>query len=121
MNGEPRLQTQTAYLGDAMRCYRNFDLPGIDMLCDEKEYNTAKQASSVARQNGVRGLMSELYGVTNWTFDFKGHKGQGDWQAALGVTFRVPRECDGATPHPLYTLCLLHLGGASCMYSNEGM
>jgi hypothetical protein len=71
------------------------------MLCDEKEYNTAKQASSVARQNGVRGFMSELYGVTNWTFDFKGHKGQGDWQAALGVTFRVPREC--APRHATHT------------------
>jgi len=34
--------------------------------------------------------MSELYGVTNWDFDFVGHKAQGDWQAALGVTVRVP-------------------------------
>lgn len=34
--------------------------------------------------------MSELYGVTNWDFDFRGHKFQGDWQAALGVTVRVP-------------------------------
>ena len=33
--------------------------------------------------------MSELYGVTNWDFDFMGHKGQGDWQAALGVVLRV--------------------------------
>lgn len=30
-----------------------------------------------------------LDGVTNWTFDFAGHKASGDWQAALGVTFRV--------------------------------
>ena len=34
--------------------------------------------------------MSELYGVTGWDFTFEGHKGQGDWQAALGVTLRVP-------------------------------
>lgn len=27
--------------------------------------------------------------VTNWTFTFEGHKGCGDWQAALGITFRV--------------------------------
>ena len=35
-------------------------------------------------------MLSELYGVTNWDFDFRGHKLQGDWQAALGVTVRVP-------------------------------
>lgn len=29
-------------------------------------------------------------GVTNWDYDFRGHKFQGDWQAALGVTVRVP-------------------------------
>lgn len=34
--------------------------------------------------------MSKLYGVTNWTFSFERHKGSGGWQAALGVTFRVP-------------------------------
>ena len=34
--------------------------------------------------------MSELYGVTSWSFDFRRHKLQGDWQAALGVTLRVP-------------------------------
>ena len=33
--------------------------------------------------------MSEIYGVTNWDFDFRSHKLAGDWQAALGVTTRV--------------------------------
>lgn len=27
--------------------------------------------------------------VTNWTFSFEGHKGCGDWQAAMGITFRL--------------------------------
>lgn len=90
MNGEPRLATQTAQTGDIMRCYADMDVPGIDMLCDSREYNTAKQAASVARQYGRRGVMSELYGVTGWRWTFEGHKGQGDWQAALGVTLRVP-------------------------------
>lgn len=90
MNGEPRLATQTAQTGDIMRCYADMDVPGIDMLCDSREYNTAKQASSVVRQYGRRGVMSELYGVTGWRWTFEGHKGQGDWQAALGVTLRVP-------------------------------
>ena len=35
-------------------------------------------------------MLSELYGVTDWDFDFRGHKLNGDWQAALGVTVRVP-------------------------------
>ncbi|ERS98527.1 hypothetical protein HMPREF1624_05311 [Sporothrix schenckii ATCC 58251] len=87
---EPELATQTGSVGEAMRCYRGMHLPGIDMLCDWREYTTAKQAQSVARQYGRCGVLSEIYGVTNWTFDFVGHKGSGDWQAALGVNVRCP-------------------------------
>ena len=90
MMEEPTLESQTAALGEAMRSYRNFQLPGIDMLCDRREFTTAKQAQSAAHQYGYPGVLSELYGVTNWDFDFRGHKLQGDWQAALGVTVRVP-------------------------------
>jgi hypothetical protein len=89
MMEEPTLWSQTTALGEAMRCYRSMEMPGMDLLVDRVEYNTAKQASSVARQNGVRGTMSEIYGVTHWYFTFEGHKGSGDWQAALGITFRV--------------------------------
>ncbi len=87
---EPNLVSQTNAVGDAMRSYRSFQLPGIDMLCDYRELNTAKQAQSAVHQYGRPGVTSELYGVTNWNFDFRGHKLQGDWQAALGVTVRVP-------------------------------
>ncbi|MDR0314317.1 MAG: hypothetical protein LBI14_12075 [Treponema sp.] len=90
MMEEPRLESQTHALGEAMRSYRSFQLPGIDMLCDAREFTTAKQAQSAARQYGYPGVLSELYGVTNWDFDFRGHKLQGDWQAALGVSVRVP-------------------------------
>ena len=90
MDEEPTLQSQTAVLGEAMRAYRSFDIPGIDMLCARLEYTTAKQAQSAVHQYGREGMMSELYGVTNWDFDFRGHKLHGDWQAALGVTLRVP-------------------------------
>ncbi|MBQ8404516.1 MAG: hypothetical protein IJX55_08880 [Clostridia bacterium] len=90
MVNEPTLYSQTICIGEAMRHYRGFELPGIDMLCDWRELNTAKQAQSAAHQYGREGVMSELYGVTNWDFDFRGHKLQGDWQAALGVTHRVP-------------------------------
>lgn len=89
MMEEPTLQSQTCALGDTMRSYRSFGLPGIDMLCDAREYSTAKQAQSAAHQYGCPGVASELYGVTNWDFDFRSHKLAGDWQAALGVTTRV--------------------------------
>jgi hypothetical protein len=90
MMEEPTLGSQTRCLGEAMRSYRGFQLPGIDLLCDNREYTTAKQAQSAAHQYGRPGVLSELYGVTNWDFDFVGHKAQGDWQAALGITVRVP-------------------------------
>lgn len=75
---------------DCMRCYRSMDLPGIDILCDFKEFATAKQAVSVARQSRKEGVVSELYGVTHWDCTFKTFKLQGDWQAALGITVRIP-------------------------------
>jgi hypothetical protein len=86
---EQSLHSQVRAVGDAMRSYRSFQLPGIDMLCDAIEFTTAKQAQSAVRQYGRSGVTSELYGVTNWDFDFTGHKRQGDWQAALGITVRV--------------------------------
>ena len=89
MMQEPTLESQTCSLGEAMRCYRNFQLPGIDMLCNNVELTTAKQTQSAVHQYGREGMLSELYGVTGWDFDFRGHKFQGDWQAALGVTVRV--------------------------------
>lgn len=87
---EDSLSSQMSAVGEAMRQYRSFTIPGIDMLCNETQFMTAKQAQSVAHQCGREGVMSELYGVTGWDFDFRGHKFQGDWQAALGVTLRVP-------------------------------
>jgi hypothetical protein len=89
MMEEPTLHSQTCAIGEDMRCYRSMEMPGMDLLVDAIEYNIAKQVSSVARQNGLRGAMSEIYGVTHWYFTFEGHKGCGDWQAALGITFRV--------------------------------
>lgn len=89
MMKEPTLMSQTSAISEAMRSYRSFHLPGIDMLANRHEFTTAKQAQSAVRQFGYEGVMSELYGVTDWDFDFRGHKLQGDWQAALGITVRV--------------------------------
>lgn len=88
--GEESLAGQAGAVGEAMRCYREFQLPGIDNLCDFREFTSVKQASSVAHQQGREGVLSELYGVTQWDFGFADYKLAGDWQAALGVTTRVP-------------------------------
>ncbi len=87
--GEESLAGQAGTVGEAMQCYREFHLPGIDNLCDHREFSSVKQASSVAHQYGREGVLSELYGVTQWDFGFQGYKLAGDWQAALGVTTRV--------------------------------
>ncbi len=90
MMEEPTLGSQTGMLGEAMPSYRGFQIPGIDMLCAKFEFNTAKQCQSAVRQYGREAMLSELYGVTSWDFDFRGYKISGDWQAAMGVTVRVP-------------------------------
>lgn len=87
---EDSLLAQASSLGDCMRCYRSMDIPGIDVLCDERQFLSAKQVASVAHQMQREGVVSELYGVTQWNCDFKTFKLQGDWQAALGINIRVP-------------------------------
>lgn len=88
--GEDTLYEIAWSSGDVMRGYKEMQYPGIDILFNDRAYTAAKQCQSVVRQYGRCGMLSEMYGVTNWDYDFKGHKFQGDWQAALGVTMRVP-------------------------------
>lgn len=90
MMNEWTLYSQTAAIGEIMRPLKHFALPGIDMLCDRRELSTIKQVQSVSHQMGREGVASEIYGVTGWPFDFRHHKLAGDWQAALGVTVRIP-------------------------------
>ena len=87
---ETTLERQSRLVGEAMRSYRSFQLPGIDMLCNRHEFITAKQTQSAVHQYGREGMMSELDGVTGWDADFRLYKHHGDWQACLGVTVRVP-------------------------------
>ena len=87
---EPTLDSQTESTGETMRSYRSFTIPGIDMLNNSYEYTTAKQCQSAVRQYGREAMTSELYGITGWDCGFPDYKRQGDWQAALGVTIRVP-------------------------------
>lgn len=90
---EDELDCETYAVGEAMRCYRGFDIPGVDVLSDRRRITTVKQVQSAARQLGKKRVTCEIYGVTNWCFDFRGHKLSGDWQAALGVTNRVHHLC----------------------------
>ena len=90
MMEEPTLETQSKAVGECMRQYKNYGIPGIDMLCGRHEYTTAKQAESVVRQEGREGMMCELYGVSRWVAEFGKFKEEGDWLACLGVTVRVP-------------------------------
>ncbi len=85
---ERSLFSQTLALSESMRLYRSFQIPGIDILTDAKEFTTAKQAASVARQYGREAVICECYGSMHWDIDFKGQKLQGDWLAALGITIR---------------------------------
>lgn len=87
---EPTLESQTAAVGETMRHYRGFGIPGIDLLCGRHEFTTAKQTQSVARQDGREAMLCELYGVSRWDADFPKFKEEGDWLAATGVTVRVP-------------------------------
>ena len=87
---EPTLSTQCTAVGETMRHYKHFGLPGIDMLCGRHEYTTAKQTQSVVRQEGKEGMLCELYGVSRWAVEFGKFKEEGDWLACLGVTVRVP-------------------------------
>lgn len=87
---ENELYGQLRWGGDIMRYYPYFDIPGIDLLFDNIEFTGAKQVQSIVHQYGKKAMLSELYGVTGWDFDFKCLKMQGDWQAALGVSIRVP-------------------------------
>ena len=87
---EPSLDSQSKAVGETMRHYKNFGLPGIDLLCGRHEYTTAKQTQSVVRQEGKEGMLCELYGVSRWAVEFGKFKEEGDWLACLGVTVRVP-------------------------------
>ena len=86
---EETLRSQTHAIGSAMRFYEHMQAPGMDILTEHsREYDTAKQVSSVARQFDRRWRLTETYGCTGWDFPFAGHKAIGDWQVALGINLR---------------------------------
>lgn len=87
--GEETMSSQSSVVGSAMRFYEYMQAPGIDILTEHnREYDTAKQVSSVAHQFGRNWRLSETYGCTGWDFSFEGHKAVSDWQVALGINLR---------------------------------
>jgi hypothetical protein len=81
--------SQMKNCGSAMRFYEYMQAPGIDVLTQHmREYDTAKQVSSVAHQFGQPWRLSETYGCSGWDFTWEGHKAVSDWQAALGINLR---------------------------------
>jgi hypothetical protein len=86
---EESLASQTNVVGSCMRFYEHMQAPGMDLLTERRrEFITAKQVSSAARQFGRKWRLTETYGCTGWDFPFLGHKALGDWQAALGINLR---------------------------------
>lgn len=86
---EDSLMNQTVPNGSLMRFYEYMGYPGVDVLTEHNRcYWIVKQLASAARQLGKTQMLSELYGVTGWQFDFKAHKNVGDWQALFGVNLR---------------------------------
>ncbi|HOL49342.1 MAG TPA: glycosyl hydrolase, partial [bacterium] len=86
---EETLISQTNVVGSALRFYEYMQAPGMDLLTEHRrEFNTAKQVSSVANQFGRKWRLTETYGCTGWDFPFSGHKALGDWQTALGINLR---------------------------------
>ena len=53
---EDNLTCQTGSVGDCMRQYKGYGIPGIDTLSDKILINTAKQAQSASHQYGREGV-----------------------------------------------------------------
>ncbi|MCL2700629.1 MAG: hypothetical protein FWE88_02920, partial [Phycisphaerae bacterium] len=88
---EDSLGDQTGFSGSPMRFYEFMQAPGMDLLTEHwRNYLTAKQVTSVARQFGRKWRLTETDGCSGWDFSFEGHKATGDWQAALGINLRCP-------------------------------
>lgn len=91
MSMEESLTGEIMRGGDIFSCLGEFDIPGVDVLGGTNGCPlTLLRARSAARLLGREGMMSELYGVTGWLYRFRDYKREGDFQAALGVTLRVP-------------------------------
>ncbi len=90
----------TAHTGSTMPHYEYMQMPGIDHLFNQYNYDRpnrqgrqfgnvmmVKEVGSVAHQLGRKHVLSETYGGAGWELTFADQKRIGDWQCNLGINF----------------------------------
>ncbi|MFS0726659.1 glycosyl hydrolase [Paenibacillus sp. 1P07SE] len=89
--GENNLMSQMQCTGGAMPYYEHMSMPGIDLLGRTLELvNIPKQASSVARQLGMREVLTETFGCCGWDLSLEEMKRIAEWQFVLGINRLCP-------------------------------
>ncbi len=82
-----------SHAADHMILYAYHQVPGIDMLFNDRENRpdqfgnimAARELLSIANQFGRHRTLSETYGASGWDLDFEAMKRLGDWEYAGGV------------------------------------
>ncbi len=90
----------TAQTGSTMPHYEYMQMPGIDLLFNQYNYDRphgqgrqfgnvmmVREVGSVAHQLGRPRVLSETYGGAGWELSFRDQKRIGDWEFCLGVNF----------------------------------
>ncbi len=76
-------------VGNALRQFRHWQWPGMDILTDQVAKLAAfKMTSSVAHQHGEGRVLCEMYGCTGWDWPPERQRFHTGWQYCLGVNFR---------------------------------
>ena len=78
-----------ARCGNALRHFRHWQWPGMDILTDQVgKVSAFKMTSSVAHQHGEGRVVCETYGCTGWDWPPERQRFQSGWQFCVGVNFR---------------------------------
>ena len=80
---------------DNMAMYEYHQMPGIDMLFNNREkvpdqfgnVRAVKEVASIANQLGKKRVLCETYGASGWDFSFRDMLRNGNWEFALGINF----------------------------------
>lgn len=87
--------------GDNMAMYAYHQMPGIDMLFNNRTLRpdqfgncrAVKELISSANQTGCKRTICESFGASGWDISFEDLKRNGDWLFATGVNFINPHLC----------------------------
>lgn len=78
-----------ARCGNALRQFRHWQWPGMDILTDQVgKLSAFKMTSSVSHQHGADRVVCETYGCTGWDWPPERQRFQSGWQFCVGVNFR---------------------------------